>query len=328
MRLERLLIGAAAITLVGWPAARWCWTSPALAEPGLVVVHSGQPWENAKKLSGEALEPRFESIKSLYELKRAPGANDWLLAQREPPQTFADLIHEAPSRPAGKLKTIVIQPLGELGPGQQRVVTLVADYMARFFGLPVRVEKLIPASAIPDTARRLHPTYGVPQLSTTGAVKVLTPKRPADAFAYVAFTGEDLFPRKDWNFVFGQAFPEERIGLWSLARYGNPDASPEAFRLCLSRAMKVAVHEMTHLLGVNHCQAYECVMNGSNSLTETDSGSHFLCPICLQKLVWSTHVDPVIRMRRLQEFYTANGFDKEAGFAARNLKMWAEAGAR
>ncbi len=86
-----------------------------------------------------------------------------------------------------------------------------------------------------------------------------------------------------------------------------------------------AVHEMTHLLGVDHCQAHERVMNGSSTLTETDGQSHFLCPICLQKLVWSTGVDPIARMKRLREFYAASRFDSEARFAALNLDTWSGA---
>ena len=37
---------------------------------------------------------------------------------------------------------------------------------------------------------------------------------PKDAFAFVAFTSSDLWPGEGWNFVFGQASMEGRIGVW------------------------------------------------------------------------------------------------------------------
>jgi archaemetzincin len=42
---------------------------------------------------------------------------------------------------------------------------------------------------------------------------------PSDAFCILAITMEDLYPDASWNFVFGQASPRERVGVYSFARY-------------------------------------------------------------------------------------------------------------
>src|SRR5262249_48631963 len=135
--------------------------------------------------------------------------------------------------------------------------------------------------------------------------------------ATIALTTEDLFPDSSWNFVFGQASPANRTGVWSMWRFGDPSESPEAFRLALTRTAKTASHEIAHMLGISHCVAYECVMNGSNHLAELDARPMDLCPACLQKLCWSTGAPPLDRARRLHEFFVAHGLNAEAANAAR-----------
>ncbi len=186
-------------------------------------------WKNAVGLASERLNNPFEALKPLYELKRAPGPTDWLSVHEEGSQTFAEFVKTAQERPRPGRNVVCVQPLGELKPGQEKIVELTADAIERFFGLPVRIEKPIGAAAFPRSARRVH--WGIRQLHTETAVKLLKRHRPPDAFIYVAFTGEDLYPEERWNFVFGEAFPDDRIGIWSLARYGDPDGSPEEFRL-------------------------------------------------------------------------------------------------
>ena len=39
----------------------------------------------------------------------------------------------------------------------------------------------------------------------------------------LAITAFDLWPGPGWNFVFGQASLTERVGVWSMARNGDPD---------------------------------------------------------------------------------------------------------
>src|SRR5690606_22427518 len=100
--------------------------------------------------------------------------------------------------------------------------------------------------------------------------RLLAPRLPPDAAAYVSFTASDLWPGDGWNFVFGQASLRDRVGVWSVARYGDPAGGAAAFRQVLRRTLKVAVHETGHMFSMRHCTAYQCVMNGVNNQDESD----------------------------------------------------------
>ena len=118
---------------------------------------------------------------------------------------------------------------------------------------------------IPAAARREHPTWHVKQILSTYVLdEVLRPRLPADACAYIALTTSDLWPGEGWNFVFGQASLSERVGVWSIARNGDPHGGDAAFRLCLLRTLKTASHETGHMFSMQHCTLYECNMCGSN----------------------------------------------------------------
>jgi hypothetical protein len=53
---------------------------------------------------------------------------------------------------------------------------------------------------------------------TSDVLTLLKNELPADAFCMLALTMEDLYPEPSWNFVFGQASPQERVGIFSFAR--------------------------------------------------------------------------------------------------------------
>ena len=96
------------------------------------------------------------------------------------------------------------------------------------------------------------------------------PDEPAPSIA--AGFAEIVFDRPlDHAYTYGvPANLRDRVGVWSIHRYGDPDASKSAYKLTLERALKVAVHETSHMFSLRHCTAYECVMGGSNSLDESD----------------------------------------------------------
>lgn len=95
-------------------------------------------------------------------------------------------------------------------------------------------------------------------------------KVPADAYCMIAITLNDIYPGEKWNFVFGMASLNERVGLFSLARYDpsffEPDAAldTEALQKIIEfRACKVMTHEIGHMFGLKHCIYYHCAMCGS-----------------------------------------------------------------
>jgi archaemetzincin len=191
-----------------------------------------------------------------------PRPGDWLAEHDEPGQSFDEYLDARPVRKSDKLTPIYLCMVGDFSEAQRRVLDLTQDYLAVFFDCPVRVQRQIALASVPARARRIHPSWGDPQVLTGYILyEVLEPERPTDALAYLALTASDLWPGKGWNFVFGEASLRQRIGVWPIYRNGDPDTD---FRLCLRRTVSTASHETGHILGMSHCIAYSCLMNGSN----------------------------------------------------------------
>jgi archaemetzincin len=268
------------------------------------------------------LPPEMVKLIPLYSKLEAPGRSDWLAAHKEPGQTFRQYVRANPVRADKERRTIYIQPLGDFTPAQRKIVDLTADFMGIYFALPVKIRDDIPLRIIPQSARRKVSIFRSEQILTTYVLsEVLRPRLARDAVALIAITNTDLWPGEDWNYVFGQASLNERVGIWSFNRYGDPDNGDEAFRLSLLRTMKTATHETGHMFSMMHCVLYKCNMCGSNHLAESDRRPLELCPQCLAKLCYATGADPVRRLEKLVEFYKINGLKPEQDFGEKSLEL-------
>ena len=162
-------------------------------------------------------------------------------------------------------------------------------------------------------------------LTTHVLYEMLKPTLPDDAAACLALTSSDLWPGEGWNFVFGQASLRERVGVWSIYRFGDPDESQAAFRLALLRTIKVATHETGHMFSMLHCTMYECNMCGSNHREESDRRPLTLCPECVAKVAWATDADLVRRYTSLEVFACEHGLEDTAErFCRRREAIFAE----
>jgi archaemetzincin len=186
--------------------------------------------------------------------------------------------------------------------------------------------KVLPPLAIEAgkfTTRR-NPYTGNAQILTSDVLNFLKGRVPPDAFCILAVTMEDLYPDPSWNFVFGQASLRERVGIYSFARYdaafyGEPRGTGYETSL-LRRSCKVLAHEAGHMFGLAHCTYFNCLMNGSNHLAESDRRPLHLCPVCLRKLQWSIGFDVLERYRALEHVNRAAGFIDEADWLNRRIK--------
>lgn len=263
----------------------------------------------------------MEKLRSLHTAPGEPQPGDWLALYDEPGQTFREYLDCDRAGPTEKRRVIYLQPLGPFTDPHREIIKATGDFLARYFQLPVKLRPDWPASRVPRSARRRHPTQGTEQMLTSYVLdELLLPALPADAAAMIALTVTDLWPGEGWNYVFGEASTEDRVGVWSLRRYGDPSKNKDAFLLCLRRAIATASHEVGHMFSMDHCTRYQCNMGGSNSLEESDRGPLALCPECLAKLCWATGAAPARRFEQLATFCQRAGLTREKAFYERSWR--------
>lgn len=261
----------------------------------------------ALSLAGCTREPadpllaKAAKLRPLFRTKSPPQPGDWLAEHREAGQSYAQYRSARTRRTVDSFSVLRIVPIGDFTPGQTIVYEAVLDFLKPFFGLTLLVDEPVNLADIPDSAKRdIEVSFTPQQLLTTWLLNDLLKKRRHDSDAAVlGLTAADLFPAPNWNFVFGQASLTERVGVWSMARNGWPDTSVEVRELCTLRTLKTATHETGHMLGIPHCIAWECGMNGSNHEEEHDRQPLEFCPECQPKLWWTLGLDSVTRSRAL-----------------------------
>jgi archaemetzincin len=257
-----------------------------------------------------AYQRAAEKIRPLFSMKKPPGPSDWLATQTEFGQTFAQYLKTDPNRRTAQRTKLYLQPIGDFTGEETAAVKTLHEFMGLYFGLEVVVLEKTPLDKIPPGARRISPATGETQILSTHVLdKILLPSRPKDAVAVLAITATDLWPGEGWNFVFGQASLENRVGVWSTRRFGDPVKEHAKH---LRRVLQVAVHETGHMFGIKHCIAFECCMNGSNSLDESDRNSMVYCCECDPKLWWACKLEPATRAKALAEFSKKHLLEREA----------------
>ena len=159
---------------------------------------------------------------------------------------------------------------------------------------------------------------------------------PPQAICLVALTMSDIYDSPPDLFVAGLAAGNNGVGVFSLKRYDpaitfsiehwhqitqtNSKITDKQKRTTLlQRSCRLLVHEVAHLLGVDHCIWYCCCMNGSGHLSEDFQQSMHLCPVDLRKLQCLFGFDVVERYRKLGEFFKRHGLAEERKWIERRL---------
>jgi archaemetzincin len=271
------------------------------------------------------LQRAFMPDRTFFDPIPKPGPNDWLTVHPEPGQTFEQFKASRPNQHTKDRHVIYLQPLGEFAPERSPSIDKVQKFDAAFFAMEV---KALPSIKIDDSrfSARRNPYTGAAQILTGDVLNFLKDRVPPDAFCVLAITMEDLYPEPSWNFVFGQASLRERVGVYSFARYDPAfypaiaGRGPDYETLVLLRSCKVLAHETGHMFGLAHCTYFNCLMNGSNHLVESDRRPLHLCPICLHKLQWNIGFGVLERYAALERVNRAGGFTEEANWLSRRIR--------
>lgn len=236
-----------------------------------------------------------------------PKAGEWLFEHKEQGQTFEAYKKTNPIRPTTDKSVIYLMPVGEFTLLQEKALNLTRDYLAIFFQQKTVLLKAVSDNIVPSRQQGNHLQLLAPYVLDS----LLIDKTPKDGIALMAISAKDLYPKNDWNYVFGLASYTKRVGVSSIYRLQNSALDSADFGLCLSRLINISSHEIGHMMSMYHCTFARCIMNGSNSLNETDAAPNRLCSECQKKLCWNFRYDNKRRLKQLSEFCEQNGLRRD-----------------
>ena len=168
-------------------------------------------------------------------------------------------------------QVLLIQPLGTELPNED--MALVKQALVGFYDVQIRVLPRVdlPKQAYYEPRRRYRAEKILP---------FLLEKLPSDGDRILGLTGVDISTNKgsikDW-------------GILGLANLGGKECIISAFR-CQKQSLqrtparillaKVAVHEVGHTLGLDHCTTRGCLMEDAGGLVRTCDREYDICMRC------------------------------------------------
>lgn len=249
-----------------------------------------------------------------------PIEGEWLFTHKEKGQSFEQFTDSKHIVPTNNSNIIYIRPIGNFDSLQKKQIELVRGYLEIFFQLKTKTLENVSDNIIPSSARRIGFEDNEQLLAGYILDSVLKNEKPLNRIALMGLTEKDLFPKPEWNYVFGLASYRDRVGVSSIYRLQDEKLTAANFNLCLSRLLKTCSHEIGHMFGLYHCIQADCVMNGTISLQETDESSIRLCSFCQRKLNSSIKYDNKKRVIELGDFFKRNNLTDEFELMQNDLK--------
>ena len=217
-------------------------------------------------------------------------------------------------------------------------------YWVESAAMKSRVDKNAKRKSTRSSKCQLHFRHeersGHMQLQCASVLTRLRQTIPDDALCLIGLTMFDLYNEDPDLFVAGLAAGNQRVGVFSFFRYdptlsfstefwydvdrSGKMAEAEHKRTILQRSCKLLVHEVCHLLGLDHCIWFSCLMNGSGHLSEDFSQPMTLCPVDLHKLQTLCGFDVAARYTGLERFFHRCGLREEAEWVGKRLPFIAE----
>ena len=206
----------------------------------------------------------------------------WRLPMIAALEVLAFLGIPAHSDAAGR-QVLLIQPLGRELPHEE--VAVVRQALVGFYNVQIRVLPRVdlPKQAYYEPRRRYRAEIILP---------FLLEKLPSDGDRILGLTTVDISTGKgsikDW-------------GILGLANLGGKECIISAFR-CQKQSLqgmparillaKVAVHEVGHTLGLDHCTTRGCLMEDAGGLIRTCDREYDICARCQRTLRASGYALP------------------------------------
>ncbi|MEG1023061.1 archaemetzincin family Zn-dependent metalloprotease [Flavobacterium plurextorum] len=283
--------------------------------------HSNKKEENNSKsqLNSQQIlppQPYFLDIKVNDVKLGEPVFGDWLFSHKEKGQSFEQFVRTKHVVPTKEEDIIYLKPIGQFNSSQLKQIELVRQYLQIFFQLETKVLENASNDIIPNHARRIGDVGQEQFLAGYILTDVLKEESPDKRIALMAITEKDLYPKPEWNYVFGLASYRDKIAVSSIYRM-QKEAD---FNLCLDRLLKICSHEIGHMFGLHHCIEVNCVMNGTNSMVETDRHSIRLCSLCQRKLNTGFKYDNVKRLKELEKYFKDNNLAEGLQVTKKDLK--------
>ena len=194
------------------------------------------------------------------------------------------LAHADPA-PGAARTVIYIQPLGEELPAKD--VQYTVDALRTFYGLPVKLLERVdlPGKAFYKPRRR----YRAEKLLT-----FLQARLPGDGIRIMGLTGVDISTTKgkhrDWG-ILGLAALDGSACVISQFRCKKKSRGRRHARI---RLAKVAVHEIGHTLGLEHCPTVGCLMEDARGKVATCDREYDLCAACRKQLTEAKRKIPAL----------------------------------
>lgn len=254
----------------------------------------------------------YRSLLSENDIKLPePKPGEWLYTHVESGQTLEQYQNSSPVTANDKQHIIYLQPIGDFDSIQFNLISSSATYLKIFFNLETRILPTLPAAIFPTTAKRMVGDKHEQVSANFILYEVLKKRMPLDAVGIMAITAIDLYPELNLNYVFGLSSYQDRVSVTSIYRFSINGSYNDPNNVSLNRLIKIASHEIGHMFSLKHCTRAICLMNGMNSLQETDAKPNRLCSECFAKLNWNLHFDPIKRWTELNDFFYSKNMETD-----------------
>ncbi|WP_106917389.1 archaemetzincin [Chryseobacterium aurantiacum] len=263
----------------------------------------------------------FEIIATNDVKLSTPKFGSWRYNHDEKFQQFGDFQKSKKITPESEKNIIYLQPIGEFNELQKKEIALTKEYLRIYYQLETKILPILPNSIFPKSVKRVSKEGQEQVLAGYVLDSFLIKRKPKDAVVLMGITEKDLFPRSEWNYVFGLASYENGVGVTSIYRFANGGLTDSNFNDSLLRLMKISSHEIGHMFGISHCLNANCVMNGTNSLAETDYHFARACSLCQMKLHSSIQYNNRKRLSELKDFFERQHLNTELSLTRQDLNL-------